>query len=176
VNFTINGRPANETITYPARPEPRLSGSIPRPPVTPEEIPPRILSNLTAGLPFAHYGGQRPFARTDTGALFDPAGEVHALIRGVECGIPQFSFGGYSLSVVSAEQKAGCGTEGAEVQILIGTTLMAETPWTPGFHRLDLELDTSGSPPPRVATPGPPPGTPPSRVSPPDTGDGGLLR
>jgi len=165
VSFTINGRPANETVPYPERPAPRLSGSIPRPPVTLDEVPPRILSNLTAGAPFAQYGGQRPLSLDIRGGFFDPQGEVHAQINGVECGIPQFSFGGYNLSVVSVQLKPGCATEGAIVQILIGNVLMAETQWTPGFHSLDLKLEPGAISPRGLST-----------VRPPDTGDGGLVR
>lgn len=168
VFFTINGVAARETIPYPSIRD-HGSGGIRRP--NPE---PPVFVTLTVGPPSAIYTGERPFLIKDDQVVGFPPGDLRALINGTDCGIPQFAFGPVRISVLSAELRAGCGVEGAPIDFYFGDVRVAETYfWTPGFHDFTLTLPRDKFVPPPGTEQQPASGGS-TRVTPPDTGDGGL--
>ena len=114
-----------------------------------------------------------------------PVGEgitVEAYIGGKVCGRGKTQFTGegsgrvtvYSADVVSREQTAGCGSDGAEVKVKVGDRFAQQTAkWRPGPQQLDLTygsatpaaIPTFTPTPTRVPTQGPTtgPGTPTPR-------------
>jgi hypothetical protein len=109
VSFTVNGRPANETIVFPERTVSVADPSPIRPPDTPG--PPRNLT-LTSGPAFAVYGGSLPFEALLRLGLRGP---VTATIAGRECSLNHGAFGGYQISVLPESLATGCGSEAALV-------------------------------------------------------------
>jgi len=148
VSFTINGKPAHQTLKLDAA---ALAAA------EPQSI------DLSAGEPFAAYGGSmaiqgepvteflidgKPLASPiiidasiitpNTVPSWHKCAEV---VIGQE-GLSTAAAASYSYLVVPpASLKEGCGTEGARVGFRIAGGVVAETTWTPGFHRLDLKTD-----------------------------------
>jgi hypothetical protein len=101
-----------------------------------------------------------------------PAGtNVTATIGGNVCGQTTVKDDStYVLDVVSSNQTAGCGTEGASVSFTVGGMPAGSATWSSGkFTSLDLAGKT---PPPTVAPPTVAPVTPTPKVI---TGTGGYL-
>lgn len=83
----------------------------------------------------SHFSGSvSVFGRNPTAA----AG-VRAYIGATECGVGAIK-GTYALNALAAQDKPGCGTEGAEVKFAVGDYWANETaPWAAGaFQDLDL--------------------------------------
>lgn len=174
VQFRVNGAIAMETLLYPpVIPSGRGSGALSPP--SPNAIMPTFVS-LTFGPSFARYYGEVPRISTEE-SVYLP-GELRAVVNGVDCGIPQFAYGPFHISVLPAELRTGCAVEGAVVEFYFGNVRANETVlWTPGVHTIELTVpDTAFVPrnPDPARTP-PPTSNRPS-IAPPDAGDAGLVR
>ncbi len=173
VQFRVNGAVATETLLYPPV-IPAGRGSGPLSPPSPNTIMPTFLS-LTFGPSFARYYGDVPRISTEE-SVYLP-GELRAVVNGMDCGIPQFAFGPFHISVLPAELRPGCAVEGSVVEFYFGDVRANETVlWTPGVHTIELTVpDTAFVP--RNPDPGSTPPLTSNRpsIAPPDAGDAGLL-
>ena len=130
------------------------------------------LLTVAAGVATASVAlAQPPQPATFTGAVSAPDGDVGGLavvatIAGVVCSeddTPQTianrdneAVAGYRVTVVAAEEKAGCGVDGAEVRFRIGDREAEQTGvWRSGPNPLDLTLPARSEPPVATETPTP---------------------
>jgi hypothetical protein len=140
VGLTIEGLPAHQTLAWDY------------------QLPYTV---FTAGHPVALYAGALNI-HADTE-------DIRAFIDGTACSATYATFGGFFLSVFSAEQVPGCGVEGAEVHPFVnGKEALQALTWHAGYNDIDFSqyVDESYSQP----LPTPTGGT----ISPPNAGDAGL--
>jgi hypothetical protein len=164
IRFAVNGFAIPETRAWkPGRGE-QLKVRLEASPDTP-----------TAGPAFAYYTFALPARPEDY--VGQPEQSVEAFVGGVSCGHARgLGPEAIVLAVAPAELARGCGREGAAVSFRVDGAVVGTAAWEPGFQAgpaLGGAAGAEAAPAPTTVTDAQAGG---SRISPPDTGDGGLPR